>query len=237
MCVVLMGAAGSEARGASPEATLNTPVRVSWAGVKLTEALADLAAQAGIGFVLDPAMPAKCREAVVTYASDRTTLNVALGRALKAAGLRYAIVGGAIWISTPQRVAERVVYKGKEDLTEARPMTKGEAMQVLSPVEEAPDLTRPQYPFKHRPEPSVNPVTGLTDFPAPPINIEARDADNPRFKYTDKPSFLKPDYRSGKEDGGATDLLAKAIAEIKSHPAWSREEILVMLQQMLAAGK
>jgi hypothetical protein len=235
VCGVLASAGTAGAWSATPEAALETPVRVSWSNVKLTDALADLAAQGGIGFVLDPGIPAKARSAMVSYGSDRTLLKVALGRALKAAGLRYTISGGAVWISTPERVASRVVYKGAEDLVEASPMTKGEAMEVLSPQEEAPDLTDPKSPFKHRPKPTVNPVTGLTDFPAPPVFIESKDADNPRFKYTTTPSFLKGEYRT--EEKGDSDLLALAIKDIKAHPNWSREEILIRLLELLAAQK
>jgi hypothetical protein len=239
LAVVVATVGGMSARGAAPD-VLDAPVRVSWVDAKLTDALADLASQTGVGFILDPEMSSAARSATISYASNQTSFKVALGRALKAAGLRYAIIGGAIWISTPERVAQRIVYKGQENLEEAEPMSRGEALDTLSPddddVPSLGDLSRPQKPWKRAKAPSVNPVTGLTDFPAPPIWVESDDADNPRFKYASTPSFLKPEYRTeGASD--STDALAIIITVVKTHPEWSREEILAVMEKYLSAAQ
>jgi len=240
LCVGLAVLGGARAEAASAEVAQHSIVRVSWVDAKLTEALADLAAQAGVGFILDPAMPASARDATVTYASEGVQLRIALGNALRSAGLRYTIVNGAIWVSSPERVARRIVYKGAENIAEAEPMSRGEALNVLSPDDDIPSigsLHKPYDPHRKPLPPSQNTVTGVTDFPAPSVWIESEDRGNQRFKYTSKPSFLKPEYRKdGNGDGGA-NMLGYVVSLIKSRPDWSREEILVHLERLLAASK
>jgi hypothetical protein len=238
LSVAVVVVAAPDAGAASPEQVQHASVRVNWVNAKLTEALADLAAQTGVGFILDPAIGERAREARVTYASEDTEFRIALGRALKAGGLRYTFSAAAIWVSTPERVAEKIVYKGSENLAEAEPMSRGEALDVLADDEDVPaigDLSQNRNPWRKPEEPSTNPVTGVTDFPAPPTWIDSDDAGNARFKYSSRPSFLKPEYRDGA--GGESNALGLAIELINRHPEWSRDEIVLMLEKTLAASK
>jgi len=226
---------------AAPADALDKPVRVDWAGVKLTDALADLAKQAGIGFVLDPAMPASAREAAVSYSAEDVPLRLALGRALKAAGLRYALIGGAVWISTPDRVARKLVYKDAENLPEAEPMDRGEAMMLLSPYDEDPanellGMTRVR-PWRRPEPPTVNPATGLTDYPAPPVWIDSEDAGSARFRYTATPTYLKPEYKKeGADTSPEREALVRLLDLLRKHPEWTRAEIMRAVEEALAAS-
>jgi hypothetical protein len=209
--------ASGAAPGAAPSPTeaLEKPVKVEWAGARLTEALADLAKQGALSFVLDPAIPEAVRETPVIYSGSDVPLRVALGQALRAGGLRYTIRDGAVLVGTPKRLAERIVYGPQaDDLPEAEPMTRGEALEALSPVE-APDITDVRAQPWRRPEPArENPVTGLTDYPGPPIWIDSPDADSARFKYSNKPSYLKAEHLDGHYDS-EHETLGRALEVIK----------------------
>jgi hypothetical protein len=221
MAMVAPGLAHAGSR--SVEYALEKPVSVSWAGAAFTDCLADLAKQAGLGFLLDPALPAGARSAKVTYAGADVPAAVALGQALRAAGLRYLIRSGAVWISTPKRAAERVVYGDRRDVREAEPMGRGEAMEVLSPFEqEGYPLSDPRQiwnqPWTRVKDATVNPVTGLPDFPAPPIWIDAPDAGAARFSYSNRPYFMKPELLEKLDDDARLEreLVNKLIAIIRS---------------------
>lgn len=216
---------------------LDKPVKVEWENTKFTEALAELAKQTGVGFILDPGMPASARDVTVSFAADGVPLRLALAHALKAAGLRYTIIEGAIWISTAERVAQKLVYRGASELPEAAPMDRGEALSILSPNDENPadellGFSRVK-PWRRPEPPKVNPVTGLTDFPAPPVWIDSEDADSPRFRYTTVPTYLKPEYK--KETPGEREALLRLLDLLRRHPEWTRTEILKAVEEALAA--
>jgi hypothetical protein len=241
--VLLAAVAGSGAARAAWEAAaaagadpLEKAVKVDWQEAKLTKALADLAVQGGVSFIVDPALPADVRDSTVTYSDSDVTLSRALGQALRQAGLRYAMRGGTIFVSTPRRLAERIVYGRTEALPEAEPMTRSEAHDILAPEMGDDHLIGPgqihRVPWRKPEEPSVNPATGLTDFPAPPIWIDSPDADSPRFRYTTRPSFLKAEHadEADEESRSANEDLGRLIEIIKRHPDWDRDGIAAVLR-------
>ncbi len=224
---------GRQACGAARvDEALGQSVNVTWAGMKLTDCLADLAKQAGVGFVLDPALDAGVRDTKVTY-SGEAPLAVALGAALARAGLRYAVRGGTITISTPKRLARLIVYGRAETPPEAAPMDRGEAMSILSPLDGDYPLSDVRQirnkPWRQVEEASVNPATGLPDFPGPPIWIDSPDADHPRFRYTDRPSFLKPEHLDKLDDKAALEreILGRIIEMLSRRTAIVTPEALV----------
>jgi hypothetical protein len=237
LAVALVGTAARaevSRRGGDP---LAKPVSVSWTGKKLTECLADLAKQTGLGFMLDPALPAETSEAAVTYSGTDVACAVALGQALRAGGLRYTIRDESIYISTPKRLARKIVYGQADAVPEAQPMDKGEALEILSPADDDDDvnLGDPRQiwnrPWRKVEGPRVNPATGLTDFPGPPIWIDSPDAGNARFKYSNKPSVLKPEYLDEQDDDAKSlnRLIGQIIGIIRANPSWSTSQVVVAL--------
>ena len=238
VAVALVGAAARAEVSRSAGDALAKPVSVSWTGKKLTECLADLAKQTGSGFMLDPALPAETSEAAVTYSGADVPCAVALGHALRAGGLRYTIRGGSIYISTPKRLARKIVYGQADAVPEAQPMGKGEALEILSPADDDDDVNLGDVrqiwnrPWRKVEGPRVNPATGLTDFPAPPIWIDSPDAGNARFKYSREPSFLKPEYLDELDDDAKSlnQLIGQVIRIIKAHPSWGATQVVVALE-------
>lgn len=238
----------------SADDALEKPVSVSWSGAKLTDCLGDLAKQTGAGFVLDPALAAEKRAARVTYAGTDVPLAVALGQALRAAGLRYTIRQGSVLISTPERLAREIVHGGRDFVAEAVPMSKGEALSLLSPADDDDDFPLSDVrqihnkPWKQVEEATVNAETGLPDYPAPPVWIDSPDADSNRFKYTTRPSFAKPEHLpdpallSGAGAGAGVqaqldqEALGRLIAIIKAHPDWSSGRIIESFGEIQELG-
>ena len=236
--VALVGTAARAEFSRAADESLARPVSVSWTGKKLPECLADLAKETGLGFVLDPALPAETRETLVTYTGTEVACAFALGQALRAAGLRYAARAGSVYISTPKRLARKIVYGGAAAVPEAEPMGKGEALEILSPADDDDDVNLGDVrqirnrPWRQVEGPSVNPATGLTDYPAPPIWIDSPDAGNARFKYSLHPSFLKPEYLDEQDDETKrlNQLVGQLIRIVKAHPDWSTVQIVGALR-------
>ncbi len=229
-----------------PAEALAKSVTVSWTDRKLTSCLADLAKATGAAFMLDPALPADARDAEVAYSGTDVPCATALGHALRAAGLRYAIRSGTVWISTPARLARKVVYGDEDAMPESRPMGMGEAMALISPADDDSDYTLADVrqirnkPWRQVEAPTVNPATGITDYPAPPVWIDEPDADSPRYKYTTQPTFLKPEYKSGREETATAapsvsdETLAAVAHQIKRNPGWSTGQIIAAIRRALA---
>jgi hypothetical protein len=234
------------ARGAGRSASeaLEKTVRVNWARARLIDCLADLAEQSGVGFTLDARLTDAHRHAEVSYSADAAPLALALGRALRASGLRYTIRSGSIWISTPKRVAERVLYGDGGAVPEAMPMGRGEALGMLGPVDRDTgefSLDDPRQihnkPWRRPESPKLNEATGLVDYPGPPIWIDSPDAGNARFKYSREPSFLKPEHLDELplEARAENERLGRLARMIRSHPEWDRDRIIVVIEAAVAA--
>ncbi|MHC4252779.1 MAG: hypothetical protein ACYS9X_26980 [Planctomycetota bacterium] len=230
--IVVAALAGGRATAGAPSAPrgIETPVSVSWTDAELTECLVDLARQTGTGFILDPTLGEDVRASKVTYAGAGVTLATALGHALKAAGLRYAIHRGSILISTEKGLAKKIVYGQTRPAVESKPMDLGEALSILSVAEDEEGDDVPlsdlrqihNKPWRQIPKPTVNPLTGLMDFPGPPVWIASPDANSPKWRYTSRPSFLRPEYldelsteaRSEIERmGRLADMIGRAVNE------------------------
>lgn len=231
--LVLVMTEGTAEAKVAPTPSLVTTVNVQWTGEKLSKALEELVGAAGVKVVLDPTLPKEVLDTPVRYAASRVSVKGALGAVLRCASLRYVIMeGGGVFVSTREGAA-RAILSGKTEtpaFVEAEPMGLGEALATLggdldddSHLVGDPRVTIYNKPWKQPKKESVNPATGLTDYPGPPIWIDSPDADSPRFKYTSKPSFLKPEYKSGVADSDEeelTELLGKLAAILQRHPGW-----------------
>ncbi len=244
VAVAVLACGIARGAGRSADEALQKTVRVNWARARLIDCLADLAEQSGVGFTLDATLTDAHRHAEVSYSADAVPLALALGRALRVAGLRYTIRSGAVWISTPKRVAQRVLYGDGGAVPEAMPMGRGEALDMLSPLDRDTgefSLDDPRQinnkPWRRPESPRLNEATGLVDYPAPPIWIDAADADSARFKYSRQPSFLKPEHLDELplEARAENERLGRLARMIRSHPEWDRDRIIVVLEAEAAA--
>lgn len=163
-------------------------------------------------FILDPGLPRTVGETKLTVRVRKGgTVLDALAVALALAGLRYAILDGAVFISTEGRLADKVLAGQRiaEPLGSARtrqPMSTGEAIgrtQIFDPYQDgfigAADMLA-SSPWRLWEGPRYNPRTGLTDYPGPPVWIEDPDIGHPRFRYTATPFFLKPEYLAWEQE-------------------------------------
>lgn len=157
-------------------------------------------------FILDPTLPKSVGETkVLVRVKDGGTVLDAFGFTLAQVGLRYALLDGAVFVSTEGKLADRLLSgsDASEPLTvgAARaPMTVGDAVVRSQPFDPYQDdfLDARDFishaPWRFWEPPRYNPKTGLTDFPGPPVWIESPQVGHPRFRYTGTPYFLKPEY-------------------------------------------
>jgi len=184
----------------------------------------------------------------------------ALAVTLSLAGLRYAVLDGAVFISTEGKLAERLLAgysasepvgarKAREPMTTAEAATRG---QVFDAYQDefigAADMIG-SSPWRLWEPPRYNPKTGLTDFPGPPTWIESPDVGHPRFRYTAVPFFLKPEYLAweqekrelrdaeDRQERGQRQANARALAALlqllKDNPDLKAKDLL----DKLGAGK
>jgi len=228
------GAPGPARKASALDAALGRPISVSWSGAALASTLEDVASHGQVKITLDPELPAEVGKTPVTYSAKDVPLRVALGNALRAAGLRYAVLDGELFVSTPERVARTLIYgpQGATDPPEAEPMQVGEALGVLTPSVEDPDE---EMPWCRDDVEVVNPVTGLSDYPAPPIfGVPSNSPDAVRFRYTDRPSYLKPEYLDAAAAGttqSERELLLRLVELIRRNPEWARSELLKAMER------
>ena len=123
-------------------------------------------------------------------------------------------------------------------------MTRGEALDMLTPLDRDTgefSLDDPRQinnkPWRRPEDPKLNEATGLVDYPAPPIWIDAADADSARFKYSRQPSFLKPEHLDELpvEARAENERIGRLAAMIRSHPEWDRDRIIIVLEEAAAA--
>jgi hypothetical protein len=236
--VVIMAslAAGGEEKQAKPSKSskplfgeeLERPVTVNWSGVALTQALAELSKQAGIAIALDPELPASVGATPVSLTAKDVRACVVLGNVLRAAGLRYAGEEGGLFVSTPSRVATRLLSGGTlRSVPESEPMSAAEAASLLTPQVEDPLEEMPWLEWELA---VYNPATGLMDYLPPPVFGWPSDRrDEPRFRYTDRPSYLKPDYLDSRAPGASMterELLLRLVELLRRNPEWLRSEIV-----------
>ncbi|MCX7803648.1 MAG: STN domain-containing protein [Planctomycetota bacterium] len=217
--------------------------------VPLSDFLALLVKMTDSNIILDPTLPEDVRKTQVTVRVKKgTTAADALGVALAIAGLRYVLADGAVFISTPGKLADRLIYgeAPSKPLGADRaslPMTTGEAVALTSdlddddgfvPIESAIRFT----PWRIRRLPWRDPVTGLMQYPAPPLWQEDPDIGSPRFRFSHQPSFLKPEYlaefvyadrEKQQREAGEEELLRAILKLLKENPDMTAEEILKKL--------
>jgi hypothetical protein len=163
-------------------------------------------------FILDSALPKSVGETKLTVKVQKGSLVVdALGVALSLAGLRYAIMDGAIFVSTEGKLGDRLL-SGQglaQPMVAAKasePMSVGEAVVRSQPFDRYQDGFIGEadmiasYPYRLWEAPRLNTKTGLIDYPGPPIWFDDPDVNNPRFRYTRTPMFLKPEYLAWEQE-------------------------------------
>jgi hypothetical protein len=208
-------------------------------------------------FILDPGLPKEVGEKKITVQAKKGgTVLDALSIALTLTQLRYTLLGGAIFISTEGRLANRLLNdapaSSSMDPSGVRsPMGVGEASAKFRPFDPYQEdfLTARDFishaPWRHWAPPEVNPKTGLTDFPGPPIWMEDPDIGHPRFRYTSTLFFLKPEYQElerekreyretmeaqrKEERQGDTRALAALLQWLKDHPDLTAKQVLEKL--------
>ena len=163
-------------------------------------------------FILDSGLPKSVGDTKLTVKVQKGSMVVdALAVTLSLAGLRYAIMDGAVFISTEGKLGDRLL-SGRGLSTplltaKARnPMSVGEAVVRSQPFDRyrdgfigAPDMIG-SYPYRLWEAPRYNTKTGLIDYPGPPIWFDDPDVNHPRFRYTRTPMFLKPEYLAWEQE-------------------------------------
>ena len=211
----------------------------------------------GENFILDPALPKSVGETRVSVrVKDGGTVLDAFAVTLALAGMRYALLDGAVFISTEGKLADRLLSPtGVADpmaSAQARePLTVGDAATRSQPFDpyqddfiDARDFIS-QAPWRYWEPPRYNAKTGITDFPGPPVWIESPQVGHPRFRYTGTPFFLKPEYlayeqekreyrddqerQERQERQGNARALAALLQLLKDNPDMKAEELLKKL--------
>lgn len=213
----------------------------------LKQALANISAMSGVTIILDDRLP-ESNNVIAIQAKDES-LQIVLGKVLKQAGLRYTLKDGGVYVSRAQDlIAMLLSGDEQEGEEEAQPLTPADALRLSGETkfEDIPDLSNPYdaigfEPWRKPEAPYVDPRTGITHFPAPPIWVEAEDADNPRFKFSDTPSFLKAEhlweevYSKDKAQLEEAELLGRLTRLLQSNPKFSQKEVLEQFIKFLEA--
>jgi len=211
LCVGAKAFAGEAPRKTSAEervykALKTEIVNLDLKDTTLGELLKVLANLTKENFILDPNLPKGVAETRLSIKIDKGgTVQDALGLGLQLAGLRFAILDGAVYITTEGKLADRVltargIAEGLSIENAKQPMSVGDALArsgALDPYQDefvsAHDFIS-NYPWRHWEAPRYNPQTGLTDYPGPPVWQESPQVGAPRFRYTAIPFFQKPEY-------------------------------------------
>jgi hypothetical protein len=163
-------------------------------------------------FILDSALPKSVGDTKLTVRVQKgSTVLDALAVTLSLAGLRYSIMDGAVFISTEGKLGDRLLTgqsatRPVQTAKARAPMSVGEAVVRSQPFDRyrdgfigAPDMIA-SYPYRLWEAPRYNTKTGLIDYPGPPIWFDDPDINNPRFRYTTVPMFLKPEYLAWEQE-------------------------------------
>ena len=224
--------------------SLSDKMTVSWDAKKADQALAMISKTSGVTITIDKAVTGILSSTEVSLNMADTAIKDILGAVLKAAGLRYTLRDGGLYVSTPQRLVTLLLSGEKDtEVAEAEPMTEAEAIAITSEADVAsdiPDLSNPWEamgfePWKKPVKAYRDPVTGVMQFPAPDVWVEAEDKGNPRFNFASQPSFLIPEklwelvYANGDDTGAKHELLGRVSKMIKDHPEWTEDEVLKQL--------
>ena len=163
-------------------------------------------------FVLDPGLPSGSGDTKLTIRVQKGGAVIdAFSVVLALTGLRYVIQDNLVFVSSEERLARRLLsgatMVGGDRVAAARhPVTTSEAVTLSQPFDRYQDdfigaeSFISNYPWRQWEAPRYNPSTGLTDYPGPPVMMDSPDVGHPRFRYTSRPYFLKPEYLAIEQD-------------------------------------
>lgn len=239
-CVLLVAALSAGDPVARIERGLSAAVSVDWQGNELDDVLQVLAKASASTIVLDAELPQELRKKKIRLQESAATIGHVLGRVLKQAGLRYTYLDGGIFVSTKERVLERLLRAtaGAEP-EESAPLTERDLLGedgFNDDVVSAGLLdTTGAKPWKR---PHRDPVTGIMQFPGPDVFIEDPGLTNPlrasARMFTRDPYFLKPEYLLKyylDGEGRERELLARLIEVIRRHPELTTKELLNLVKK------
>lgn len=216
-CLLSMGVLGADASGLTPTERVEKALTMEIDSLDqqehtLNEWLQLFGKITNENFILDADLPQSVGDTKLSVKVQKgSTILDALGVTLSLAGLRYAILDGAIFVSTEGKLGDRLLsgqgLSAPMLSSKARePMSVGEAVVRSQPFDRYQDGfigeadMMASYPYRLWEAPRYNPKTGLTDYPGPPIWFDDPDINNPRFRYTAVPMFLKPEYLAWEQE-------------------------------------
>ena len=180
------------------------------------------------------------RKQKVKFQAQVATIRQVLGEVLKQAGLRYTYANGGIFVSTEERVKEKLLraVAGTEP-EESRPVTVTDLLDedgFNDDVVSAGILDTPGA--KPWVKPHRDPVTGIMQFPGPDVFIEDPGMTDPlkvsARMFTKEPYFLKPEYLLKhylEGEGSERELVGRLISLIKKHPELVSKELLDLVEK------
>ncbi len=239
-CAILVVALGAGDPAAQIERGLSAAVSVDWKENELDDVLQVLAKASASTIVLDAELPQDVRKKKIVYQAQVATIRRVLGEVLKQAGLRYTYADGGIFVSTKEKVLEKLLKAtaGTEP-EESGPVTVTDLLDkdgfnddvVSVGILNTPGATPWQKPHRDA-------VTGIMQFPGPDVFIEDPGMTDPlkvsARMFTKEPYFLKPEYLLKHYLGGEgseRELLGRLIEVVKKHPELTSRELLDLVEK------
>lgn len=249
--------------------SLQNTITVNLQDKALSDVLSLIARQSGVSVVLDDALPQEVRSMKVSVEAKEETLQMLLGRVLARAELRFTLKDGGIYVSTVDNLVKAMLKADeKKDIpAAAEPFTTADAVKELRREGEpwvsdyrggkrvlhtgglrtgdaVPDLSNPYEamgfePWRAPQKPYVDPRTGVTHFPAPPVWVAAENEDDPRYLFTTQPSFLKAEYlwkkvyAEGSREAEEHELLGRLTEVLEDEDDLTQKEVLKQLIMFL----
>ena len=239
-CAVLVAVLGAGDWVAGVERGLSASVSVDWTGNELDDVLQVLAKASASTIVLDAELSQDARKQKVKLQAQVTTIREVLGAVLKQTGLRYTYADGGIFVSTEDRVKEKLLRAtaGSEP-KESAPVTVTDLLDEDGFNDDVVSVgilrTSGATPWA---KPRRDPVTGIMQFPGPDVFIEDPGMTDPKRvsarMFTKEPYFLKPEYMLRHYldgEGSERELAARLIALIRKHPELATKELLDLIEK------
>lgn len=228
-----------------------TLTNVKLEGQSLTDTLKALQGWTGVTVTLDPSAAKAAAGVKIDFTAKRMSARNVLGNVLRlAGGLRYTLADGAIYVSTTENVAAKLLTPATDAGPESAPMTIGEAAARRMERELATEGMPPVLGivgsewYGSWGAPRSNPATGITDFPGPSsVILRSEDHGDRRFWFSSFPYFVKPEYRGlvpqSLGDSIRTEVVRdrtddtarKILKIIAENPAITGREILKRLRE------
>lgn len=172
------------------------------------EVLKLLGAAAKFNLILDGSLEPAERERlekmpVSVSISAGDTVGDVLSTVCAAQGLRYVIAGRHLMVTTAPKAVAAVVGAAEPKAPPVKTSQLLATEEALQAIQEAEgdygaDWVSPRDMIASTPSriwrrPYRDPVTGIMQFPGPPVWIDAGGSDSPRFWFSRRPYFLKPE--------------------------------------------